>query len=128
MILREEEPLDPKIYTQGMARLVSVFPALKFQPDIYYEFLKDLREDCFMGGVNKVILEVKELFPNTNLIAVLREKTKEFSLEKAGERSQGEFKKIGYYEIIDDVKAEEGRKDFNALRNRLAAEKGWVKK
>lgn len=106
-----------------MATLASVFPALSFQPDVYYEFLKDLREDAFIGGVNKVIVEVKELFPNTNLIAVLREKAQEFFKEKMAKKEQSNFKALTYSEETDEKKAEEARKEWLALRDKLAAEK-----
>lgn len=103
-----------------MATLSSVFPAIKFSPDLYYSFLEDLREDVFIGAVTKVCKEVTELYPNTNLVALILEKAEQFMIEKKARKP--EAKLVGYdepnYEEI-----EKSKKEWNELRDKLAREK-----
>lgn len=104
--------------------LSSFFQSANLQPDIYYRFLDDIREDHFIGGIDKVCREVKELYPNTNLVATIREKCEEFALEaKQKEKLNQERKSLGYeepdYDAIEKQKAE-----WNALKQKLAKERG----
>lgn len=125
MILpRESEPLDRKIYAQGMALLASVFPSLNLNPEVYYAFLNDLREDGFIGGVEKICRDRVEFFPNTNLVALIREKSQEFLTEKAQRKKlESERKVLGYAEPDYD-QIEKNKSDWNALKAKLAKEKG----
>ena len=115
--------MDPKIYAQGMAMLSAVFPAADLKPDLYYALLEDIREDAFIGGVEKVCRETTELFPNTNLVAVIREKCQEFWLNKNKKRVEVEEKNRLGYEEPSYEEIEKNKKDWNDLRDRLAREK-----
>lgn len=106
-----------------MATLSAVFPAFKFSPDLYYTFLEDLREDAFIGGVTKLCREVTELYPNTNLVALIREKSEEFFKQRAEQKKLAEQKKALGYEEPDYEEIEKAKKDWNELRDRLAREK-----
>jgi hypothetical protein len=105
-----------------MAQLSVVFPAINIQPDIYYRLLDDLREDNFLGGINKICREVRELFPNTNLVALIREKTNEYCVESIGkrraleDRKKLEFKEPDY----DSPELKKAREDFNKMRESIA--------
>lgn len=117
----KREPLDPKIYAQGMAMLSAVFPAVNLSPEIYYTFLDDLREDNFIGAIKSVCREVQELYPNSNLIAIIRQKAEEYVVKKLNKTDSDKLA-IGYeepdYEQIEKVKSE-----WYELKNRLAREK-----
>lgn len=107
-----------------MAQLAAVFPALNIQPEVYYKLLEDLREDAFLGGVRKICLEVTDLFPNSNLVAIVREKSQEFYLEKMkNQRAVEDDGKLltnepSYEEI------EKNKKEWNELKEKLAKAKG----
>lgn len=120
---QEKEPLDRKIYAQGMALLASVFQAIKFNPDLYYAFLEDLREDAFIGGVEKICRDRVEFFPNTNMVALIREKSQEFMTEKNQQKKIAEGKRLPYAEP-DYAEIEKNKGDWNALKAKLAKEKG----
>lgn len=107
-----------------MALLSSVFQSLNLNPDIYYAFLEDLREDSFTGGIKKICLEVKELYPNTNLVALIREKSTEWILERCRRREDKEPKKLEKPKEIDYEKCEEARQEWKELIEKLAREKG----
>jgi len=43
--------------------------------EVYFELLKDLKDECFLMAVMDVCKTQKEIYPGTNLIAILRERT-----------------------------------------------------
>lgn len=105
-----------------MARLAAVFPALSLQPEFYYELLNDLSEDYFAWSVMKLCKEQKELFPNTNIVALLRNRETEFFMEKIKRKPE---KQIEYKEPEYDSEAtKKAREDFIKLRDELASKKG----
>lgn len=112
-----------------MALLSSVFPAFKSSPEIHYAFLEDLREDDFIGGVEKICREVRELFPNTNLVALIREKSEEFRSQKMKAKVVQDQNKALEYEIPSYEEIEKNKKEWYELKKRLADEKGlpWQK-
>lgn len=109
-----------------MALLSSVFPAINFSPDIYYALLDDLREDFFMAAINKVCVEVTELFPNTNLVALIRQKYDECFSEVAQKKIIIEQKRQLDYQEPDYSKSDEARKEWLELKAKLAKETGKV--
>lgn len=85
--------------------------------------MEDLREDAFIGGVTKICREVTELYPNTNLVALIREKSEESLKQKAQEKKlAAERKGLGYQEP-DYEEIEKAKKEWNELRDKLAKEK-----
>lgn len=119
----EKDPLDPTIYAQGMATLSSVFPAINFNPDLYYSFLEDLREDDFIGGVTRICREVTELYPNSNLVALIREHSEAARLERNKNKKASEDSKKLEYQEPDYEQIEKNKKDWYALKEKLKAEK-----
>jgi hypothetical protein len=59
--------------------LTTAFPNRKIEPGVYYELLKDLKDEPFLKAVVDVCKTQRELFPDSNLLAILREKTAELS-------------------------------------------------
>lgn len=49
--------------------LSCVFPNRKIDPEIYFEFWKDLDDEVFERAVDKFIRKTPTLFPDTNIIA-----------------------------------------------------------
>ena len=62
-------------FTKAAIFLSSAFPDRKFEPEIYFELLKDLKDEFFLMAVIDVCKTQKEMYPGTNLIAILRERT-----------------------------------------------------
>ena len=82
----QEERLDRDLFLKGFARLAVVFPALNIQPDFYYELLMDLDGGYFMWSVMKICKEQKELFPNTNIVALIRGNEEVYKKERTQRR------------------------------------------
>lgn len=104
--------------------LSTFFQSANLQPEIYYKFLDDIPEDLFIGGVDKVCREVKELYPNTNLVATIRDKCEEFGVEKKKKKAETDAKKMLDYEEPNYAEIEKNKAEWNALKNKLAKEKG----
>jgi hypothetical protein len=65
--------MNKNVYLQGIMVLAKIFPALKIDAELYWEFLNDIPDDAFKSAINKITKEVRELFPNTNIVALIRE-------------------------------------------------------
>lgn len=99
--------------------LSSVFPAVNFTPEIYYALLDDLREDRFIDSINKICREVTELYPNTNLVALIRQKYDEAVLEVMNKKISTEHKKQLEYKEPDYAASDEARKGWIELKKKL---------
>lgn len=92
--------MDKKTFKRGLALLSEAFPNRIMNPDIYWEILKDIANDNFIYSVNKIIKCDKELFPNTNLMAVIRANSVQEEKLLSGEAWQvvlKEVSRIGSY-------------------------------
>lgn len=109
----KKEYLDKKIFSRYFLKLKTVY-RLDFEFskeifDIYYQELLDLKDDKFIDTVNKIIKEQKEIYKNTNIIAMIRDyynKNKKFDIEK---KKKEEHEKR---EIIAKIDRMENRKEF----------------
>lgn len=63
----------------ALLALTAAFPGLSFNVQLYSQLLNDLEGDFFLKAVFDFILNTKEIFPGTNPIAILREKTLEIT-------------------------------------------------
>ena len=61
----------------------TAFPDRKFEPEIYFELLKDLPDEAFLKAVVGFCKERTELYPGSNLIAILRERTRDIARQPA---------------------------------------------
>ena len=57
-----------------MILLSEAFPKYEFSVPLYKKMLMDLGDECFMKAIVEIIRNTTELYPNTNLIAVIRQK------------------------------------------------------
>lgn len=60
---------------RAIAYLAGCFPNCDFNPKLYFEMLGDLPDKQFIEAVRDFIKTTKELYPGSNPIAILREKT-----------------------------------------------------
>lgn len=68
--------LSGQVLAKGLIVLEGCFPNLKLskqQLDIWATMLSDLTEEQFITGMKKFCLEHKEIFPNTNVVAYIRD-------------------------------------------------------
>lgn len=68
--------LDKKVFKKGIGALIQVFPNRKIESAVYWTFLHDLTTNEFKKGITRIITEAKEIYPDTNLIALIRDKAK----------------------------------------------------
>lgn len=58
-------------FAAGMALLEEAFNR-KFSRQVYWKFLRRLPDESFAKAVEEIIREIPELYPNTNLIAIIQ--------------------------------------------------------
>ena len=68
--------LDKKIYLKGIGALAGIFQNYKISAEFMYNYLNDLTNKEFMKAINEIIKGMRELYPNTNLVALIREKAR----------------------------------------------------
>ena len=62
-----------------MAILYSVFPDKQIDGEAYWELLKDLSDKPFIEAVTEICRSLTEIYPGTNLVAMLRKRTIEIA-------------------------------------------------
>lgn len=62
-----------KTYKNGMGAMVKAFPGLSMDLDFYWRFLKDLPDESFLHGIESIIMNHVDIYPGTNIIALIRE-------------------------------------------------------
>ncbi len=68
--------MKTKTFEKGMAILMAVFPNRNLSTtslEIYQKLLEDLSDDNFMLAISRICGEVKELYPDTNIVALIRQ-------------------------------------------------------
>lgn len=94
---------------------------MQIQPDLYYEFLKDLPEDYFIWAITKICREQVELYPNTNIVALIRSHEDQFKFEKVRRKPEPQIEhKEPDYDSEETKKAVE---DFRKMRDKIAGKK-----
>lgn len=64
--------MNTQVFEKGMALLMGTFPRIEFNSKLYWEMLKDLKDQVFEEAVLRVIQTTAEIYPNSNLIAIIR--------------------------------------------------------
>lgn len=67
-------------FTKGMAIFAATFRGVKFDINtqkIWHELLQDLSDEQFKSAISKICREVKDFYPTTNFVALVREQIKE---------------------------------------------------
>lgn len=101
--------MKKETFVKGMTLICECFNR-QLNTMIYWELLQDLNDESFTQAVMNIIKTERELYPNTNLVAIIREKTKEF--EKA------RISKIDSSKLIDTEPAPPPE-EWNELKERL---------
>ena len=65
-----------------MALISEAFPKLEFNTKLYWRMLEDLRDKDFEDAIVRIIKETTELYPTSNLVAIIREKAKEAPMKR----------------------------------------------
>lgn len=106
--------MNKDTFQRGMFFLTEAFPKMEFSFELYWMALKDLPDDQFEKAVIDVIKNVTELYPGSNLIAILRQKCNDIYKRSI----EGGTQKM-LLEASDPPPPE-----WNALIKKLAAQKG----
>lgn len=64
--------MSPDQFRSPVLMLSVVFPNRRIEPEIYYELLKDLEPQSVLDAVVSICKE-KQLYPDSNLIAMIRD-------------------------------------------------------
>jgi len=64
-------------FNRAALLICTAFPDRKFEAEIYFELLKDLPDEAFLKAVVGFCKDRTELYPGSNLIAILRERTQD---------------------------------------------------
>lgn len=68
--------MDTKTYQKAATLITACLPNLKLEFDIYFELLRDLPDEPFLKAVADFCRNETELFPGSNLVALLRQRTR----------------------------------------------------
>jgi len=71
--------MTKKCFIKGVALFLATFANVKIKDEtqeLWYELLKDLSDEQFLYAVKKICLEVREFYPTTNFIALIRDQFK----------------------------------------------------
>ena len=68
--------MTKKCFIKGVAIFLATFQNIKSKDatqELWFELLQDLTDEQFLYSIKKICLEVKEYYPSTNFIALVRE-------------------------------------------------------
>lgn len=68
-------------FEQGFSALLKVFPGLNLDAKLFWSMLQDLDGQFFLMSVWEFIKNTKEVYPGTNIIAIIRAKAEELQTE-----------------------------------------------
>lgn len=66
--------MNKQIFKRGLGLLVSCFPDKDFNSTVYWELLQDLSDKAYLKAVKEVCQSQLEIYPGTNIIAIIRQK------------------------------------------------------
>lgn len=68
-------------FNKGFSTLSMVFPKMEFDAKLFWQTLNDLDGQYFLISVLELIKTTKEIYPGTNIIAIIRSRAEELRLE-----------------------------------------------
>lgn len=77
--------MTKNVFKTGLSVLLQVFPNKEIQPEVAWPILNDLSDNEFQIAIINIISTQTEIYPNTNMIALIRQKAKETPEITAGE-------------------------------------------
>jgi len=66
--------MDLKVFKNGIGALLQAFPDRDINSKIYWTFLQDLSNEGFSSAISKIVTSEKDIYPGTNMIALIRDK------------------------------------------------------
>lgn len=78
--------MNEKTFESGMAMLMQVFPKREFNFKLFWKLLRDLDDKLFEQAVIDICASVEQIFPDTNVIAMIRNKSITMRLRLQQER------------------------------------------
>lgn len=89
-----------EVFQKGMGLLQATFPDKALDLDVYWELLGDIDDGVFLLAIKDLCSTTREIYPNTNMIALIREKGMSRNKLTAGEAWAvvlGEVSRTGSY-------------------------------
>ena len=74
--------VEEKQFARVVFILKEAFPKFEFNPRLYWEMLQDLNGGCLELATTEICKTLEEIYPGTNLIAILRQRTLNITKQK----------------------------------------------
>jgi len=68
-------------FKQGFSALTATFPQMNFNGQLFWAMLNDLDGQFFLMSVWELIKNTKEIYPGTNIVAIIRSRANELKIE-----------------------------------------------
>lgn len=85
-----------EVFKKGLSVILTVFPDKKIDSEVYWGFLKDIKDEDYLRAIAEIASTQTELYPGTNLIAMIREKALAENKLTAGEAWGQVMKEISH--------------------------------
>ena len=92
--------MKKEIFKKGLALLLKTFPNKEISPEVSWAILKDLTDAEFETAVLDIISTRAEIYPNTNMIALIRTRARKQDRLTSGEAWSmvlSEVRRVGSY-------------------------------
>jgi len=77
--------MNKEMFGKGMSLLAEAFPERKFGLESYWIATNDLTDKEFLEAILEITMTTKEIYPGTNIIALIRSKAKHIENKPAAE-------------------------------------------
>lgn len=112
--------LSPQVFAKGVLILRSCIRGLEVDDKttaVWYELLKELSDRTYSEAVKKICKSTPNIYPGTNIVAMILETAEKVRMEGPPPRLQLE-------EGYTDKQFEEGRQKLRLIFNNLSQKKG----
>ena len=86
--------LTEKAYESGFELLTSVFTNREMAPRMWWPLLSDLDDEGFTRAILDICGNQEQLFPDSNLVAMIRKRAREISAKPKMVRASSSWRKI----------------------------------
>jgi len=73
--------MTTQAFNQGIAVLNKVFPKVGIEARFFWDVLNDLDGGFFLMATKEIVKTIPELYPGTNMIAIIRRKVEELQVK-----------------------------------------------
>jgi len=99
--------MQKEIFKQGLAVLCATFTDRKFNAKVYWELLNDIDDKQFLLAIKDVCSTITDVYPGTNLIAVIRDRALSGTYKLSGEAWEDVLKEVSRVGHWGDPKFED---------------------